>query len=371
MNRFLELPAVLAVLLVMAVGCAGPKTPAPEVSVDSVDQLLLKDYEPVSVFNLEEHHPAAAKFSTIDMHSHPYRKDEAGIREWVKTLEANNVEKVIVHTYAYGEDFDKLYDLFSGISDKFELWCGLDMTQYDQPGFPECAVAELERCFAKGAVGVGELIDKGMGERSSQQVSQPGLHFNDPKFDALFEKCGELGMPVSIHSGDPIWMYEPLDAHNDGLMNAKPWWIDVTVSGTLDLPGVVNAFEECVARHPNTTFIACHLLNINHDYAWLSEVLDRHPNLWIDISARHQETCVTPRATKKFYEKYQDRILFGTDNDPDPEMYAAQWRILETEDEHFYLHEQSYHWPMQGIGLSDGVLKKIYHDNAVKLMESL
>jgi predicted TIM-barrel fold metal-dependent hydrolase len=354
-------------ILLLAAGCAGPKDASPK---NAAEDLLLKDYEPVSVFKMEEHHPAAAKFSTIDMHSHAYRKDEAGIREWVKILDDNNIEKVIVYTYAYGEDFDKLYDLYTGISDKFELWCGFDMTKWDQPEFPECAVKELERCFAKGAKGVGELSDKGMGERVSRKVREPGLHLNDPKFDALFEKCGELGMPVNVHNGDPIWMYEPIDGHNDGLMNAEEWKIDLSTPGILDLDGVVKAFEECVARHPNTTFIACHLINLNHDYARLGEVLDRHPNLWIDIAARHQETSATPRATKKFYEKYQDRILFGTDNDPVRSMYADQWRILETEDEHFYLEDQSYHWPMHGIGLSDEVLRKIYHDNAVRLLSS-
>lgn len=351
--------------VLLAVGCTGTRRAEPK---DTVAGLKLKDYEPVSVFKLEEHHPAEAKFPTIDMHSHAYRKDEAGIREWVKILDENNIEKVIVHTYAYGEEFDRLYDLYTGISDKFELWCGFDMTKWDQPEFPECAVKELERCHAKGAVGVGELSDKGMGERVSRKVREPGLHFNDPKFDALFEKCAELGMPVNIHNGDPIWMYEPLDEHNDGYMNAETWKIDLSTPGILDLDGVVKAFEECVERHPNTTFIACHLINLNHDYARLGEILERHPNLWIDIAARHQETCVTPRATKRFYEKYQDRILFGTDNDPNPVMYDDQWRILETEDEHFYLEDQSYHWPMQGIGLDDGVLRKIYHDNAERLL---
>lgn len=355
------------VCLLLVASCSSTKSVSPQ---DVADTLKLKDYEPVSVFRLEEHHPSAARFSAIDFHSHAYRKDEAGVREWVKILDENNIEKVIVYTYAYGEEFDRLYDLFTGLSDKFEVWCGLDMTKWDQPEFPDCALKELERCHAKGAGGVGELSDKGMGERISRSVREPGLHFNDPKFDALFEKCGELGMPVTIHNGDPIWMYEPLDTHNDGYMNAKEWWIDLSTPGILDLDGVIAAFEECVERHPNTTFIACHLININHDYARLGAIMDRHPNLWIDISARHQETCITPRATKRFYEKYQDRILFGTDNDPVPEMYHDQWRILETEDEHFYLQDQSYHWPMQGIGLSDAVLQKIYHDNAVRLLSS-
>ena len=109
--------AIAASLLLVA-GCAGNKAAAPQ---DPVDQLRLKDYEPVSVFQLEEHHPTAAKFSVIDMHSHPYRHDEAGIRAWAKTLEENNIEKVIIHTKAFGEEFDRLYDLYKGISDKFYI----------------------------------------------------------------------------------------------------------------------------------------------------------------------------------------------------------------------------------------------------------
>ena len=192
---------------------------------------------------------------------------------------------------------------------------------------------------------------------------------NDPAFAPLLEKCGEYGMPVLIHLGDPIWMYEPMDEHNDGYMNALDWKIDLSQPGILDLDGLVATMEDICNQHPNTTFIAAHFLNYSHDYATLGAVLDRHPNLYLDNAARHQETCVTPRATRAFYEKYQDRIVFGTDNTPQDRMYKDVWRILETEDEHFYLEEQSYHWPMQGIGLSDEVLRKVYHDNALKLIK--
>ena len=360
---------VLAGILVAfaAIACAGNNEKTSEKGSD----ILLKDYAPVSIFKTEEHHPQAAKFSTIDIHSHVYRKDVEGVKEWARILDENNIEKVIIYTYLWGEEFDKVYDMYTSVSPKFELWCGFDMSRWDQPDFPECAIKELERCYAKGARGVGELSDKGMGERKSRALREPGLHFDDEKFDALFEKAGELGMPVNCHLGDPIWMYEPLDEHNDGYMNAEHWWIDLSTPGVLDLDQVVTTFENCVAKHPNTTFIGCHFINFCHDYAHLSEIMDRHPNLVIDNSARHLESCVTPRATKKFYERYQDRILFGTDNDPDPAMYHLQWRILETEDEHFYAEDgYSYHWPLQGIGLSDDILKKVYHDNAARLLEA-
>lgn len=336
------------------------------------DELKLKDYRPVSVFKLPEHHPHHAKFSCIDVHSHPYEKDAEGIAEWAGRLESNNIEKVIIMTYAHGEEFDRLYDLYTGISDKFEMWCGFDLDNFGEPGFEKEAVAELERCYRKGAKGVGELGDKGLGEsycrRSESGKRIPTAHLNDQRFDALLEKCAELGMPVNIHLGDPVWMYEELDEHNDGYMNAAEWKIDMSVPGILGLYELCGTLEEACERHPETMFIACHFINLGHDYEYLSGVLDRHPNLYLDNAARHVESCVTPRATKKFYEKYQDRILFGTDNNPEQRMYDLQWRILETEDEHFY-DEGSYHWPLHGIGLGDEVLRKLYHDNAMKIAD--
>ena len=351
---------------------------APQASDNFAANLKLTDYEPVSLFKLPEHHPAAAKFTAIDMHSHDVfaktdgELDVETIKEWVKLMDDNNIQRTVIFTGAVGEAFDKAYDTFTAISDKFEVWCGIDFSKWDTPEFEETSVAELQRCFEKGAKGVGELSDKGFGLRGSK-----GGHINDPRYDAFFAKCGELGMPVNIHEGDPIWMYAPMDEHNDGYMNSWAWRIDPTQEGIFGLEELVATLEERLDRSPNTTFVACHLINISHDYDYLAEVMDRHPdNLYIDISARIVETCVTPRATKKFYEKYQDRILFGTDNLQCERMYDLQWRCLETEDEHFYDKDPNffatensiYHWPLQGIGLSDECLKKIYHDNAVKVM---
>ena len=364
-------PFILTLLALSLAACA----PGKKDSDSFANELKLKDYQPVSIFKLPEHHPEQAKFAVIDMHSHPYAETDAEIQEWVKTAKKNNVEHIIINTYAHGEAFDKLYDQYKGIDpDLFELWCGFDLDHFDEPGFEDAAVAELVRCWEKGARGVGELGDKGLGEsycrRSSTGKPMPTGHLDDPRFDALFEKCGELGMPISIHEGDPIWMYEPMDEHNDGYMNADYWKIDLSTPGILDLDGVVATLERCMEKHRKTVFIACHLLNYSHDYETLSAIMDRHPNLWLDNSARHLETCVTPRATKAFYEKYPDRILFGTDNTPTDRLYMLEWRILETEDEHFYAGG-SYHWPLHGIGLSDEVLQKVYHDNAAQLFKQL
>ena len=338
----------------------------------SADELRLKDYRPESVFRLPEHHPHEAKYSCVDMHSHPYESDPEAIRAWAERLEANNIEKVVILTYAHGEEFDRLYDLYTGISDRFEMWCGFDMDSFGEPDFEEKAVAELVRCYEKGARGVGELGDKGLGEsyclRTESGEKIPTMHLDDPRFDALLEKCAELRMPVNIHIGDPIWMYEKMDEHNDGYMNAADWKIDLSTPGILDLYEMATTLENACARHPNTLFIACHFVNLTHDYGYLSEIMERHPNLYLDNAARHEETAATPRATKAFYVKWQDRIVFGTDNNPSEDMYDLQWRILETDDEHFY-GGYSYHWPLHGLDLPDKVLRKVYHDNSLKIVK--
>jgi predicted TIM-barrel fold metal-dependent hydrolase len=178
-----------------------------------------------------------------------------------------------------------------------------------------------------------------------------------------------LGMPVSIHVADPIWMYLPMDSTNDGLMNAYEWRLD-NKPDIIGHEGMIKILEEAVKRHPNTIFIACHFANCCYDLNKLGRLFDQYPNLYADISARYAETATIPRFVKSFYEKYQDRLVYGTDMGFDKEMYQTTFRILETNDEHFYEIEQfNYHWPLYGFGLGDSVLKKIYWQNASRLLK--
>jgi len=153
-------------------------------------------------------------------------------------------------------------------------------------------------------------------------------------------------------------------------MNAFQWRLD-NQPNIVKLDGMVEILEHTVARHRKTTFVACHLANLDYDLAHLGEVFDRHPNLRADISARYAETAPIPRFAAKFYEKYSDRLVYGTDMGFDLDMYHVTFRILESQDEHFYETEQfGYHWPLYGFGLDDDILKRVYRDNAVKLLAS-
>jgi hypothetical protein len=205
-------------------------------SAQDPDKILLKNFRPKSIYKTPETRPLKAAFPVIDMHSHAYAKSVKEIEEWVKTMDECGIEKTIVLTNECGKAFDSLYNIYSRYGRHFELWCGFDYTGYDKPGFGPAAVNELERCFNKGARGVGELGDKGLGEIYSKPVAGLGLHYDDPRMKPLLAKCSELKMPVNIHVADPIWMYEPMDSTNDGLMNALEWKIDKSKPGLLDFP---------------------------------------------------------------------------------------------------------------------------------------
>jgi uncharacterized protein len=326
------------------------------------ETLLLKDYRPRSIFKLPETRVERARYPAIDVHAHVYATTEPEIQRWIAAMDEVGVEKTIILAGSTGPAFDRVMALYAPYSERFEVWCGLDLGGFDQPGFGPAAIAELERCHRLGAKGIGELSDKGRGLRGA-----PGLHGDDPRLDPIFQRCGELGMPINIHVAEDRWMYEPMDRHNDGLMNAWKWRIP-------DEPGVLRhhelmaTLERMLQKHPGTTFIACHLANLCSDLDQLGGMFDRYPNLYADIGARFAELSPIPRMVHRFFTKYQDRILYGTDSRPHPEMYRTTFRILETDDEHFYpAFFVKYHWPMHGFALPDEVLKKLYRDNALEM----
>ncbi|SIS37293.1 Predicted metal-dependent hydrolase, TIM-barrel fold [Zobellia uliginosa] len=339
-------------------------------SIPAQDDLLLKDFRPESIYNTSNTVIERAKYPVIDFHAHPNAATVKELEEWVSTMKGHNIEKSIILTYSTGRRFDSIYDMYAQYGAQFELWCGFDYTGYNEPGWTKKAIKELERCFAKGARGVGELGDKGLGLFYSKPSEAPGLHIDDPRIQPLLKRCGELGMPVSVHVADPYWMYLPMNERNDGLMNAYTWKIDQSKKGLLSHQELLTSLSNAVKNNRGTTFIACHLANCSHDLEILGKLLDEHPNLYADISARYAEVAPVPRRTKRFFEEYKDRLVYGTDMGMDDTMYRTTFKILESADEHFYAWDYfSYHWPLNGLDLNDETLKKIYHENGRKLLK--
>ena len=335
----------------------------------NANEIKLKDFRPVSIYNIPKSEIKKAKYPVIDVHAHDYAKTDSEIDAWVKTMDEVGVEKSIILSYTTGKAFDSIVDRYSRYKGRFDIWCGFDYTGMDKPDWGNRAVAELERCYRKGAKGVGELGDKGLGELYSRPTPGYGMHIDDARMKPLLAKCAELRMPINIHVAEDQWMYLPSDSTNDGLMNAAKWKVDMTKPGILDHDQLVKTLENAVRENPKTTFIACHLANCSANLDMLARLLDAYPNLHADIAARYGELAPIPRHVKAFIEKYQDRIVYGTDMGTRKMMYQTTFRILESLDEHFYVRDLfNYHWPLYGFGLSDAVLKKVYGANARKLI---
>jgi uncharacterized protein len=332
------------------------------------DQLLLKDYHPRSIYKIPETRVQKARVPAIDVHSHDYARTDEDVNRWVKTMDDVGLEKTIILSGRTGKQFDEVVAKYGKHGDRFVVWCGIDYTGFDQAGYGPAAVAELERCHAAGASGVGELSDKGRGLGGT--TNRPGMHLDDPRMDPLLEKCADLHMPVNIHVGEDQWMYEAMDRTNDGLMNAWKWRVP-NEPAVLQHDQVVDTLERAVKRHPRTLFIACHFANCCSDLDRLGRMLDQHPNLMADMGARFAEIAPIPRQMARFFGRYPTRLLYGTDMGPEVEMYRETFRLLETADEHFYtVYFSQYHWPWYGFALSDEMLGKIYRENAVRVLDS-
>ena len=334
-----------------------------------MNQITVNDFQPVSIYKTPQTKITKAKFPVIDMHSHNYAKTDAEVDEWVKMMDRLGIAKTMILSYSTGAAFDSAIQKYSRYKDRFDVWCGFDYTGYEKPGWQDHAVAELERCYKKGAKGVGELGDKGLGELYSKPTRGYGLHIDDPRMKPLIKKCGELNMPINIHVSEDEWMYLPPDSTNDGLMNAAKWHVDMTVEGKLGHDELVKTLENAVGDNPGTTFIAAHLANNCANLEMLGTLFDKYKNLYADIAARYGELAPVPRHVKKFMEKYSDRLLYGTDMGIDEHMYRTTFRILESADEHFYeLGLFDYRWALYGLDLNDATLRKIYSANAKKIL---
>ncbi len=332
------------------------------------DSLLLKDYKPQSIFKIPITRVLKAKYPAIDMHMHAPRSgnlDSIALAQ-IKNMDEANVQKTILFC-GYGKSFDQLAAVYGKYPGRFELWCGFDLTGYDSPGFGPGTIAELERCVSLGARGVGEISDKGNG---LARGTGPAMHLDDPRMDKILEKLADLRLPINVHTGDPIWMYEPMNASNDLLFEAYYFRLD-NRKNIADHKEMIAIMERAVKKHPRTTFIACHFMNLTYDLDQLGRLLDKYPNLYADISQREAYVASIPRFARQFMEKYSSRLLWGTDQGYSLPMYRNSFHILETMDEHFYAWDVSNtRWCLYGLGLSDSTLKKLYRENALKILKN-
>jgi len=332
-----------------------------------MDRILLKDYQPESSLVVPETHMERARFPVIDVHSHTSMSNirtPADVEAWVRTMDEVGVEKSVVFTGAVGEGFARQVELYlKRYPNRFQLWCSIDTRDIDGPDYAERVVRELERCHRLGARGVGELTDKGSGMQEEPRPAGRRLHLDDARLDPLWRRCAELKLPVNLHVADHPSCWRPLGPRQERTPDFQHF--NLYGKDVLSYEELLTRRDRLLARHPQTTFILCHLSNQGNDLAALAKTLDRFPNLYVDISARDYELGRQPRFARRFLEFYGDRVLFGTDMGREKQMYQMWWRLLETADE--YMPGRIW-WRYYALELSPAALEKLYRANALRVL---
>ncbi|HEX4021666.1 MAG TPA: amidohydrolase family protein [Acidobacteriaceae bacterium] len=328
--------------------------------------LRLSDFDPKSMLITASHTIARAKFAAIDYHNH---LDAQQPQEMLRIMDACGIERIVNITMKTGEEALAMIDRFhSAARDRFATIAWMDWSDLHQPGFFQRSVDRLERFVEKGACGIKLWKDLGL---TLQDVDGKMLRVDDERLAPLFEKAADLGVPVMFHTADPDAFFLPIDRHNERYeeLAAHPDWV---FSNThFSKAELLEQRNRVFERHPATTFVAAHVAERSENLAYVSGLLERYPNLMIDIGARTAELGRQPYTARTFFLQFADRILFGTDLVPDIEMYRLHFRFLETADEYFeyptHASKQG-RWNIYGIYLPDDVLKKIYRGNALRLL---
>jgi len=361
----LVIAAGLCLFLAIAPGRAG------EDDAGELAERLLRlhrEYRPRSMLQTPRHPVSKARFPVADVHCH-WGADVAP-EALVAAMDELGVSYAVNLSGGWGDQLDTLLERYESLApDRFAILANVDFSEVDRPDFQEKWLRFLEEAKAKGAAGLKVFKSLGLTTRDGAGNL---VRIDDPRLDPIWAKCGELGLPVLIHSADPLAFFQPIDRHNERLMQLgrHPDWSFYGPQFP-DREEVLAQRDRVLERHPGTAFIGAHMGAGAEDLAALGRVLDRYPNLVVDLSGRVAELGRQPYTARRFFLKYADRILFGTDRYPgraDQPRHRVYFRFLETDDEYFEYYENDFppagEWRIHGLFLPDEVLEKVYHLNA-------
>lgn len=395
MNRRELLKGTGAGMVVAGVGgptAARAVSPAPQ---EEHRHLYLSEYQPKSMLEVKETHVARSRYPVIDIHTHitDAAKEKNGVPiaperlflgnpdELLTVMDAKNIRSMVNLTGGYDQGLAQTVERYDKAHpERFYTFTEPSYAQFMEPDYPRRQALSIEQAHRNGARGLKIL--KTLGLYLRENVTSGALvKVDDPRFDPMWDACAELNMPVAIHVSDPVAFFTPTDRYNERYeeLNNHPDW-SFSKPGFPSNAEILEARNRVIARHPRTRFIVLHVGNFAENLANVSECMDRFPNMNVDIAARIGELGRQPRTARAFFDKYQDRILFGTDATPHVDNYPQQtfndklyeiyYRFLETEDEYFDYAPANVppqgRWRIYGVGLPDDILRKVYHANAAR-----
>jgi predicted TIM-barrel fold metal-dependent hydrolase len=344
-------------------------------------RMNIEDFQPKSMLVVPETRVARARFPVIDVHTHVSAVPQlAQILKWMDEL---NVRTLVNVTGGTGEALRaNIAALQNRHKGRFLVCTEPSYGKFPEPGYSKWQAEELERAKQAGAVGLKVLKTLGLVLREKGKEG-PLVHVDDARLDPMWDAAGELQLPVFIHTSDPDAFFTPIDRYNERWeeLGGHPDW---SFHGR-DYPSKQELLAQrnrVIERHRKTTFVGLHVANHPENLDDVSAWLDRYPNLHVEIGARIGELGRQPRRARQFFDKYQDRIMFGTDAVPNikemvsqdftPQLYHGYFRFLETPDEYFDYAPMPTppqgRWKIYGLGLPDSILKKVYTNNAARLL---
>jgi predicted TIM-barrel fold metal-dependent hydrolase len=345
---------------------------------EQLRDLPLREYRPRSSLRVAAHEVPRAAFPVVDAHNHLGRwltEDWSApdVGELLAVMDDCQVRTIVNLDGMWEDELQANLDRYDRAHPgRFATFCQLDWAATSESGFGDVLGAQLARCIDEGARGV--KVWKGLGLRIRDDQNELIMP-DDERLDPVWQAAAERGVPVTIHVADPVAFFDPVDAHNERIeeLFANPdWWFgDREVFPPFER--VIESFESLVARHPATTFIGAHVACYVEDLDWVDRMLSTYPNLHADIAARIAELGRQPRRARELFLKHGDRLLFGTDLFPPArDIYGIHFRFLETADEHFPYDPEDPppqgRWAISGLDLPKDVLRKVYEENASRLI---
>lgn len=301
------------------------------------------------------------------------------VPDLLATMDDVGVERVVNLDGRWGEELEANLERYDRAHPgRFATFCHVDWRALAGGDDGRALVADLDASVAAGARGLKIWKDLGLGVRdASGALVRP----DDERVVAVVRRAGEHGVPVLVHTADPVAFFDPLHASNERLeeLAAQPdWWFgDRSRHPSFD--DLMASLEALVAACPGTSVIGAHVGCHAEDLAAVGRMMDAHPNFHADLGGRLGEIGRQPRAFARLVAAHPDRILFGTDAyPPEPQAYRNLYRFLETEDEHWPYEGadgpdddaepgSQGRWRVSGAALPADVLPALYRENALRL----
>ena len=332
------------------------------------DSLLLRDFAPDSMLRVRSTEVQRARYPVIDVHCHLndgiIMQRSVNPQQFIRVMDETNVKAAINLTGGWGERLRKSIDNLSGaFPGRFFVFTQIDYSRIDEPNY---LIETLEDAHAAGAKGVKVLKDLGLTVRDRQGKL---VRIDDPRLDCVWERAGQLGMPVGIHTADPDAFFARVDRHNERYhqLIVHPDW-SFFGKGFPSKSELLAQRNNIFERHPGTQFWGLHMANHPEDLDEVTQWMEMYPNLMVELGGRIAELGRQPRRASQFLRQYQERVMFGMDTKLAVDCYRTYFRFLETDDEAFDYPGYPWMgaWKIHGLKLPDDVLRKLYHDNAAR-----